>query len=186
VHVDDKKDGSTEGFHALDRIEVRSAERPVQTIQFVGEDTPTFRGPWKEAVSLQDVDCDGYKDLLVQMSVGIHGEAWYHLYLFNQARGQFVEYPRFSSLPLKKIDCRRKLITTYVNSGAAGCVYESGTYRWANGELLPMRIESQEIADDRGFMRTVSSWSHGKEAIRKRRIDGDDCHRANQETANSR
>jgi hypothetical protein len=186
VHVDDKKDGSTDGFHALDRIEVRSAERPVQTIQFVGEDTPTFRGPWKEAVSLQDVDCDGYKDLLVQMSVGIHGDAWYHLYRFNQARGQFVEYPRFSSLPLKKIDCRRKLITTYVNSGAAGCVYESGTYRWANGELLPMRIESQEIADDRGFMRTVSSWSHGKEAIRKRRIDGDDCHRANQETANSR
>src|ERR1700730_1144704 len=102
VHIDDKKDGPTEGFHAIDRIEVRSAGRPVQRIQFVGEDTPTFRGPWKEVVSLQDVDCDGYKDLLVQMSVGIHGDAWYHLYRFNPARGLFVEYPRFSSLPLRK------------------------------------------------------------------------------------
>jgi len=179
VHVNDKKDGLTKGFQAIDRIEVRSAGRPVQTIRFAGEDTPTFRGPWKEAVSLQDVDCDGYKDLLVQISVGVHGDAWYHLYRFNQARGLFVEYPRFSSLPLEKIDCRNKLITTYVNSGAAGCVYESGTYRWVDGELLPVRIESQEIANDGGFTRVVSSWSNGKDTILKQRVDGDDCHRAN-------
>jgi hypothetical protein len=178
VHIDDKKDGMTEGFRAIDSVEVRSAGRPVQTIRFAGEETPIFRGPWKEVVSLRDVDCDGYKDLLVQISVGIHGDAWYHLYRFNQARSLFVEYPRFSSLPLKKIDCRNKLVVTYVNSGAAGCAYESGTYRWVDGELLPVRIESQEIATD-GFTRVVSTWSNGKETIVKERVDGDDCHRAN-------
>ena len=179
VHIDDKKDGMTEGFHVIDRIEVRTAERPVQTIRFAGEEPPTFRGPWREVVSLRDVDCDGYKDLLVQMSVGVHGDAWYHLYRFNQARSLFVEYPRFSSLPLEKIDCRNKLVTTYVNSGAAGCAYESGTYRWVDGELLPVRIESQEIASDGGFTRVVSTWSNGKETIVKQRVDEDDCHRAN-------
>ena len=179
VHVENNPDARAEGFVAIDRIEVRSAGRYLQTIRFEGEDIPTVQGPWAESVSLRDVDCDGYKDLLVRTSVGIHGDAWYHLYRFNQARRLFVAYPSFDILPLQKVDCRNKSITTYVNSGAAGCLYERGTYRWVSGELLPARIESQELADDGGFTRVVRWWTNGKETVRKQRIDGDDCHRAN-------
>jgi hypothetical protein len=179
IHVGKNHGDLEEGFVAIDRIEIRSAGRLVQTIQFEGEDAPIVQAPWKEAVSLRDVDCDGYKDLLVRTTVGIHGDAWYHLYRFNPAQGKFVAYPRFSDLPLEKVDCRNKQITTYVNSGAAGCAYESGIYRWVNGELSPVRIETQEPTEDGGFTRTVRSWPNGKETVHKQRVNGDDCHRAN-------
>jgi hypothetical protein len=182
VHVDGKKDGVAEGFYAIDSIEVRSTERLVQTIRFMDKDTPinhTDTKIWGEPVTLRDIDCDGYKDLLVRITVGIHGDAWYHLFRFNQARGLFVEYPRFSTLPFRNVDCRSKVVTTYVNSGGAGCFYESGAYRWAKGELLPVRIESQEAADSGGFTRIVRSWSSGKETSLKQHIDGKDCHPAN-------
>jgi len=178
VHYENTEGVFAEGFEGIDRIEVRSGGRHIQTIGFEGEDPPLITASWGEAVSLQDVDCDGYKDLLVRANVGAHGDAWYHLYRFNPKRGAFEEYLEFSSLPFKSVDCSDKVVKTYVNSGAAGCAYESGTYRWVDGELLPVRIESQEAAD-RGFTRTVRSWSDGKETVTKQSIGKGDCHRAN-------
>jgi hypothetical protein len=175
VHVDSKHEGLAAGFSAIDRIEIRSAGRQVQTINFAGEDTPIVVGPWRESISLRDVDCDGYKDLLVRISLGAHGDAWYSLHRFDKASGVFVANPQFSGLPLQKVDCHNKLITTYVNSGAAGCVYESGTYRWVDGELLPVRIESQEVTEG-GFNRIVRSWNNGKATDLTQRIEGDHCH----------
>lgn len=184
VHVDDKQQALANGFSAIDSIGIESAGKPLQTLSFSGDDVPIINGPWRNAISLRDVDCDGYKDLLVRLTIGIHGDSWYHLYRFNQTSHLFVEYPRFSTLPLQKVDCRINLLTTYVNSGAAGCVYESGKYRWVDGELFPVRIESQEIADG-GFNRIIRSWTKGKEVDIKQHIEGDDCHRANQRTAPS-
>jgi hypothetical protein len=178
VYFDNNRGGLAEGAEPIDHIEVRSAGRHIQTIHFAPQDAPIVDGRWVEALSLRDVDCDGYKDLLVRKAAGIHGDDWYYLYRFNRARGVFVAYPRFSSLPLKNVNCGANIVTTYVNSGAAGCAYESGTYHWVDGELLPMRIESQEVTDG-GFIRTIRSWSTGTETVVKQIVDAHDCHRPN-------
>jgi hypothetical protein len=180
VHLENNAGALAGGFQAIDRIEVRSAGRRTQTIRFADDTAPAFRGPWRDVVYLEDVDCDGYKDLLVRTTMGIHGDAWYRLYRFDQVRDVFVEYPRFSKLPLKRVDCPNKSITTYVNSGAAGCEYESAVYRWVNGELQPVRVESQEVAEGGGFTRTVRTWDQGKETAVKQRVSPDDCHHMNE------
>jgi hypothetical protein len=180
VHVLKEGEGLAEGAGLIDRIDIRSEGRNVQTIRFAGEDAPIVYAP-EEAVSVKDVDCDGYKDLLVRITVGVHGDTWYHLFRFNRARGKFVAYPPFSKLPLQEVDCRSKTIKTYVNSGAAGCAYETGVYRWVNGSLSPSRIEEKTVAEDGTVTRTTRSWPNGKETVRKEQFNlntDDNCHRA--------
>jgi hypothetical protein len=129
---------------------------------------------------LQDVDCDGYKDLLISETPGIHGDAVMHLYRFDLAQQGFVEYPKFAKLfAFKSVDCRTKTIKTYSNDGDAGCAYSSGTYQWIHGELLPVRIEEQEnlpLGSDR-FVRFIHRWNGMKQLPTIKRLISDaDCH----------
>ncbi len=151
-----------EEFAKIDRVDIRSRGHLLQTISFNGDEVPTVRLSG-ETVRLIDIDCDGYKDLLVQHSVGIHGDAWYHLFRFNPAENKFVAYRRFSELPFVSVDCGKKVVTTYVNSGAAGCFYESGIYRWEKGELVPVRMETQVASEenDGTFTRTIRTLRNG-------------------------
>ena len=165
-------------FAAIHSITIRQHGKTVQTIQFSGDDVPIVRDLPK-AVQLRDINCDGYKDLLIERLTGVHGDSWYHLYLFSGRLGSFVAYPRFSELPFKQVDCRTREITTYVNSGQAGCAYESGLYRWVNDDLSPVRIESQDANGAGGnlFTRTIQTWSDEKREVRRLRVPGNDCHR---------
>lgn len=156
-------------------IEIRSAEKLVQTIQFDDEDDGPIDFAPGDPMTLEDVDCDGYKDLLVRNSVGVHGDTWYRLYRFDAARRQFVEYRPFKELAYAGVDCRTKLVKTYVNIGAAGCMYEAGWYQWVNQVLSPIRIESQD--EDGSFDRTFRVWRDGKETtLPMQSIPADNCH----------
>jgi hypothetical protein len=168
--------GDAENSSDIDRIEVWQAGWRIQKILFEEQDQPLVFGPAPN-VSIKDVDCDGYKDLLVRQATGSHGDSWYYLYRFDRGRMRFIEYPSFISLPLSKVDCGRNRLFTYVNSGGAGCRYESGEYRWQKGKLVPVRIESQDDpGDGLTVIRTIRTWRNGKETVAKRNITGDDCH----------
>ncbi len=166
------------GFITIRSIGIRHGGKTLQTIHLSGDDVPRVRD-LRGAIQLRDINCDGYKDLLVEFSTGVHGDSWYHLYLFNPNTERFVQYQQFSELPFKQVVCRTKEVTTYVNSGQAGCAYESGLYRWVNDELKPIRIESQQGTDGKWttFTRTIRTWTGGKESKRTLKIAGDDCHR---------
>ena len=165
------------GFNEILSVEITSGGRHVQSIVYKGEEKPTV-SVLSQAVVLADINCDGFKDLLVQYQGNNHGNAWYHLYLFEPAKGIFVSYDPFSELPFRKANCHSKTITTYVNEGAAGCEYTSGEYRWSGKTLIPIRMETQ--ANDGNtdeFIRTVETWMAGKRRVDTKKISGNDCHK---------
>lgn len=170
-------DGDGDSARRIVSIDVQSAGKTVQTIRYSNdEDAPAGSSPGPD-VSLEDVNCDGYKDLLVSRFVNVHGESWFYLYRFDPKRGRFVEYAPFSDLPYVDVDCRTKVVKTYVNTGAAGCMYEVGQYRWRNGVLLPVRLESQDTSDGNSFTRTIKIWQKGKEKVLSQQtVPVDDCH----------
>lgn len=158
------------------QVDVRSAGKLIQTIRYSDEDeAPTGFAPGPE-VRFEDVDCDGYKDLLVAKLVGRSGDSWYYLYRFSPKERKFVEYAAFSDLAYDGVNCRTKIVKTYVNSGAAGCSYEAGQYRWIEGVLLPVRIESQDLSRD-AFVRTIRTYKNGEPTVvSERKLSFEDCH----------
>jgi hypothetical protein len=167
------------GAERINSIEVYSAKKLLQTIRFEDDENAPIDFASGDLVTLEDVDCNGYKDLLVRSMVGVHGDAWYHLYRFDPAKNLFIEYVPFTDLAYTGVNCHTGIVSTYVNSGAAGCIYEAGSYHWVNGELLPVRMESQDGGDNGSFRRTVRVWPNGKEVVlSSKSIPADDCHRA--------
>ena len=96
---------------------------------------------------------------------------------FDPAKRQFVEYGPFIDLAYMGVDCRTKVVKTYENNGAAGCIYEAGWYRWINGELLPVRVESQDGGVNGSFLRTITVWPDGNAIVLSTQaVPLDDCH----------
>jgi hypothetical protein len=169
--------GENNGGKRITSIEIRSSNKLVQTIRFEDDENAPIDFAPGDLVTLEDVDCDGYKDLLVRSLVGVHGDAWYHIYRFNTASHHFIEYAPFTTLAYSGVNCHTKLVKTYVNSGAAGCIYEAGWYHWVGGALLPVRIESQEGGEDGSFQRTIKVWRNGKEVVlSSTSVSANDCH----------
>lgn len=179
--------GDGDGPKRITSIEIQSEHKLTQTIGFDDEDQAPIDFAPGPTVTLEDLDCDGYKDLLVRTLVGVHGDAWYRLFRFDFSKRKFVEYRPFIDIAYKSVDCRKNLVKTYVNSGAAGCIYESGWYHWVNGVLRPVRIESQDGGENGSFVRTIRVWRDGKEVVLSTKsIPADDCHVPNGTTDKQR
>ena len=170
-------DGDANHEQDIDRIEVWRGANLLQAIDYTDSETPLFLGQNK--ITFQDMDCDGNKDLLISLFTGAHGDTWYDLYLYKPKTGAFEKYPPFSEESFKSVDCKTKTVRTYVNDGAAGCAYTAGVYRWRNGELEPVRIESQEFYPDfKSFIRRISTFPKGEEEDRRFMFEENgDCHR---------
>ena len=179
LHITPPDRSRGEEAGAVDRIDVRSGGKAVQTIEFSEEDgKPVDFGPLESWVLLKDVDCDGYADLLVRSSVGLPGDAWYFLFRFDPGRRQFLPYPPFRKLSYKGTDCPAKVVRVSVNMGGAGCYYESATYHWVGHDLEPLRVEDQNDAGYGNVVRTIRVWRDGKESVESTvtfKLNGD-CH----------
>lgn len=167
------------GLGRIDSIEVRNGDTLLQTIRYSNDDdAPTEFGEPGGLMSLVDVDCDGYKDLLVRKISGEAVNAWFYLYRFNPVSGKFLLYQTFDQLPYESVNCHTKLVHTHMKGALAGCLYEDGLYRWVHGELMPVRIETQDAGkDERAVERTVYAWRHGRKRLQSRNTFAlEDCH----------
>src|SRR5205085_2827784 len=108
----------------------------------------------QNAVRFQDIDCDGYRDILIQKTIGTSANTWYYLFRFHLNTGRFVEYERFAKISFVSVNCKDKTVKAYAQQGQAGCAYESDGYQWVQGELKRIRRESQ-VYDDGEFVRTI-------------------------------
>jgi hypothetical protein len=130
------------GYAAAGRLEVKEMTPLGRSEQF-------FFGP-------QDVDCDGYRDLLLVTSKGA-ANAYAEYWRFEPKAGEYVALGKY---PVFKVDQSRCVLSSYERGGYGGLVYEAKEYKVVDGKVTLMRSEKQELAKAPDvFRRTVSERS---------------------------
>jgi hypothetical protein len=160
-------------------ITVYEGKQLVQTISFASD--PIVSRKDQNPLALEDEDCDGYRDLEVTITGGVHGDWWERLFRFDPKLQKFVEVKGFEQYPSPEPECKLGILHTYVNTGAAGCTYEKGTYRWREGKLEPVVKEAQDVPHVEArkisfYVRTIDRWREGHHSRRIIKIPVDDCH----------
>jgi hypothetical protein len=107
----------------------------------------------------QDLNFDGYKDLMIIISHGV-ANAYADYWLYDPNTRNFVslgEYPVFT------VDQAARRLKTYERGGSGGMIYESRQYAFLEGKLTVMRVEKQEaIEGSPNFRKTIEERKDGK------------------------
>lgn len=99
-------------------------------------------------VKAEDLNFDGYPDLLMQNWAGATGNIGYCIWLFNPKIEKYVFSQSFSDrIGNYQIDAKTKTITTFNNSSAF--VYQKQTYAVRNGNLILIAEEKQDASAGR-------------------------------------
>ena len=116
--------------------EVRRSEKPIQVISYRYD-------RWQEDVPgneidvqlvRQDVDFDGYKDLLISLGrYGNQGVEFYDCYLWDKEQQCFVSFPDFKKIGNPLVSAEDHLIYSQERSSAAEYIYHK--YKIAGKEL---------------------------------------------------
>lgn len=135
----------------LDRIEVTKGDDPkvLQTLTVEDSFAPVL------SLEAQDVDFDGYNDLVFLADAGATGNTSYMVWLFDPKTNTFVAHPEFRDLTSMSVDPKSKRIHTHAKGGMAGMIYEDETYVWQDSKLVVVESETQEeIGESQYLYRT--------------------------------
>jgi hypothetical protein len=94
----------------------------------------------------QDLDADGYADLLLATDRGV-ANAYARYWRFDPAAGAFVDLGTF---PILSVDPATRRITSYERGGAGGSTSTRTEYAWRGGRLEPVRAEGPGPAGEPG------------------------------------
>jgi hypothetical protein len=168
-------EGEEDGFVTVKSVRIHQGKQLIETISF--DDDLPVTAETVNPLTFDDYDCDGYRDIAITTSTGVHGDFWKQLYRFDPKRQKFVRVEGFEQYPSPQPDCKLRLLNTYVNSGFAGCMYERGVHRWAGSKLEPVETESQIPAPppQTGFVRTIEAWKDGHKSRRVINVTEEDC-----------
>ena len=88
-----------------------------------------------DLVSFQDVNFDGFQDLVIYAHDGGAGpNSGNNYYIFNPETKQFIFNQTMSDLTQTEIDSKNKIVTAAWRNGAANHGFEK--YKWINGALV--------------------------------------------------
>ena len=170
----------TQKVRQIMAIDIWIGDKHTDRINFGG--SPELLGN-EPAVSFEDVNCDGYKDLLVHsQSTGyVDLTVRYVWYLYDSEAARFgprnfqkpIPFLRF--VPKPTINCEDKTVSGIVVEPKDECVYEKFTYHWVGDNLLPLQTENQKRSG-KSYVRTTEDWSSGKKTTQKQTIPADNCH----------
>jgi hypothetical protein len=150
VEVRFKLRASSDGDVVDQLIVSRTQPTDHQTLQVSGMDALSVLN--KCSVRAQDIDFDGYNDLVVDVRAGA-ANTYAQYWRYDPAAGSFVslgEYPEF------RLDAPHKRLKTYERNGSGGLEYESREYAFEQGKLVLEKQETQTAIEGRAeFQRTV-------------------------------
>lgn len=144
--------------NAVSRIEVGRADKPkvVQIIRRFEECEP-FQ---PDFFSCEDLNFDGYKDILLEYSDGSGGGS-YNVWLFNPKTGRFDYNKEISQLTDPTPDSASRTLTSYYEDGA--CCGTVSKYRFHHGKLDPISEEETIRGDEPNrLVQTTKLFGHGK------------------------
>jgi hypothetical protein len=114
-----------------------------------------------------DYNFDGHYDLALETGFK-QGNATYCIWLYNPKTKRFVASPQLSQLINVRPDPKTKTVISSSKGDCVGCSKQE-TYRWAKGQLIPVRevtVTQTEMGvsngGDCGWLRTVKEEKNGK------------------------
>jgi hypothetical protein len=122
-------------------IEISRGNDPtvIQTLRRVHSDFPLNNGlDW---LKTQDMNFDGYRDLLVT-SGGGSGGTLYDVWLFDAAFGRFHDLPDLQEFSELVADPKRRRIHSWSANGSAA--FQHDIYEWRQGRLQLIASERQK------------------------------------------
>jgi hypothetical protein len=142
----------------------RSTEsRPFQTLTNESME-PEWEGG--KGLSTEDMNFDGFKDLMTVSWWGATGNIGYNCWLYNTNTGRFVFSSELSDLGRPTFEAERKRIYSYSKGGAM--VFSSETYVWEKDRLILIeQVEQDEIP------RQMRGWIQRKSPVRFKFLETD-------------
>lgn len=164
-------------YGSIGRIEMRAPGSERVSLPWL-EDQPVGGGPNRTATPglvAEDLNFDGYRDLLSVIWAGATGNAGYAVWIYEPRAGRFVPCPGLwgTSNPVPRPS--HKVVTTFNRGGMVGLECASRTFRWIDGEAVEVAGVRQEWSDDREVMRrTVYGLEEGHlEAVETVEVTGE-------------
>lgn len=106
-------------------------QTPLQTM--TAESCGVFR--WNDVV---DVNFDGYMDFGYMYAMGNQPTYW-HYWVWDEAKGQFVQEPEFDQISMPGFDPETGIISGYARNGFAGLAGVATFHKWVDGQLTCIR-----------------------------------------------
>src|SRR3989338_8442443 len=150
-------------------IDVYYATKLVQTLNLGPEKQSPESPVSTDFIDVDDINFDGKNDLRIVQSTGVTGNVYYLFYVFNPKLSSFEYSEEFSQLPNYARDPEKKIITTHINTGAAGAAFVEETYEVKNDTLVLVRYVEQRVHPDYGdsFLKTTKVLRGGEMIIEK-------------------
>lgn len=112
----------------------------VQTLNVCTEE-PVPRESNVGSIDTADYNFDGYPDLALKVSA-LNKNEKFCIWLFDPKTRRYVPSPELSQMTNLRPDPKDQTVYSYTNEACMRC-YEKRVYRWSNGQLAPVRVESQ-------------------------------------------
>ena len=146
----------------ISRIEIRRGKekRILQTI--MGKEIADSDDQFDNyRFGTEDMNFDGYLDLLLEVGNEGSGGAMYEVWLYDPKSGTFKANQELEELFNPVPDPETKTITSYSWGGVSETSEE--TFRFENNELIPLREVKKEYDDSlKQFIRTITLYNHKK------------------------
>jgi hypothetical protein len=175
----------------IDRLVVFHNGEQTQSLDICTGNPVPHKGPPSDAelmsglkgelgsISVGDFNFDNYPDLAMLVSFDEKNDnRKYCVWLFSPQTQRFVLSPELSQLTNPVPDPATNTIISNKNEDCAGQCYERETYRWSNGQLIPVKYVAQSEDPvlsptvDCRFVRTVKEEKDGRlVSMGRQRVD---------------
>ena len=146
------------------KIDVLNAAQPMQTLELNDMSASTLD------LSAQDVNFDGFADLMLLANAGATGNTFYMLWVFAPGQKRFVPFPPFLELSSPSPDPKTKTINTHNKGGDAGLIFTDKSYQWNGPTLSKVAEEKQDALGMSYYSNVRRELVGGKPAVVSDRI----------------
>lgn len=159
---------SVSGGKRIETLRVESSETDQPVVLYLTKEMD-IRDNGGFFLDLQDIDFDGFPDLLLVVSQGT-SNSYAQYWRYVPSKKTFVDIGVY---PIFKLDSIKHQLITHENLGEAGQLYSDKIYEWRNGKLTNIYEETQVWSrSGGGLIRTSKKLVKGKwRVISKKKVD---------------
>lgn len=138
------------------RIEQRVPGEPPVNLAWLQRDGQRPPGGTTPALAVEDLDFDGYLDLLLVTWWGATGNTGYAVWIYDPDSGSFVPNRELWGQSNLTARPEQEVVTTFFRGGHAGAIHVASAFRWIDGEAVVVcAVEQDWLPQRQVYRRTV-------------------------------